>query len=160
MDQRDTRSSAALFYVPSLLWYVLLWEEGQRKWLAASVVAFGLAILCGNPTSASRCSASGSLTRPTGGPSLSFRLKRSCPNDSIRAGSGRILAVRFAVLGRLSWKHPYMAQVPDSVIWMTVPYVVVATSNMIAPFHLSLLYGTLLLEASPTHAFYCRLVSW
>ena len=34
---------AALFYVPSLIWYVRYREEGNRKWLAASVVAFGLA---------------------------------------------------------------------------------------------------------------------
>jgi Flp pilus assembly protein TadD len=53
------------------------------------------------------------------------------------------LAVRFSVLGRISWKHPFMARVPDSAIWMTVPYVFVNyLKHLIAPFHLSLIYGT------------------
>ena len=53
------------------------------------------------------------------------------------------LALRFSVLGRISWKHPFMARVPDSAIWMTVPYVFVNyLQHLIAPFHLSLIYGT------------------
>jgi tetratricopeptide (TPR) repeat protein len=53
------------------------------------------------------------------------------------------LALRFSVLGRISWKHPFMVQVPDSAIWMTVPFVVVTyLRHLIAPFYLSLIYGT------------------
>jgi Flp pilus assembly protein TadD len=53
------------------------------------------------------------------------------------------LGLRFAVLGRISWKHPFMAQVPDSAIWMTVPYVFVKyLQHLVAPFYLSLIYGT------------------
>src|SRR5436190_83971 len=53
------------------------------------------------------------------------------------------LALRFSVLGLISWKHPFMAQVPDSAIWMTVPLVVVTyLRHLIAPFYLSLIYGT------------------
>jgi tetratricopeptide (TPR) repeat protein len=53
------------------------------------------------------------------------------------------LALRLSVLGRISWKHPFMARVPDSAIWMTVPYVFVNyLKHLLAPFHLSLIYGT------------------
>ncbi len=53
------------------------------------------------------------------------------------------LALRFSVLGRISWKHPFMARVPDSAIWMTLPYVFLSyLKHLIAPFRLSLIYGT------------------
>ena len=57
--------------------------------------------------------------------------------------AGAYLALRFSVLGRLSWKHPFMAQVPDSAIWMTAPFVFVSyLQHLVAPFYLSLIYGT------------------
>src|SRR5882762_912277 len=37
---------AALFYVPSLIWYMRYREEGDRKLLAASVVAYALSAFC------------------------------------------------------------------------------------------------------------------
>src|SRR6185503_11373801 len=44
---------------------------------------------------------------------------------------------------RLSWKHPFMARVPNEAIWMTVPYVLINyLRHLIAPFRLSLIYGT------------------
>ncbi|HEY2973888.1 MAG TPA: tetratricopeptide repeat protein [Pyrinomonadaceae bacterium] len=136
---------AALFYVPSLLWYVRYREEGQKKWLAASVVAFGLAILCKEtPLALPLVLCSWELTRPISRPSLALRLKdvvlQMIPYAVVAAA---YLAVRFSVLGRISWKHPNMAQVPDSAIVMTIPYVVVNYfKHLIAPFHLSLIYGS------------------
>src|SRR5256886_14502721 len=37
---------AALFYVPSFIWYVRYRTEGGRKFLIASVIAYGLSALC------------------------------------------------------------------------------------------------------------------
>jgi tetratricopeptide (TPR) repeat protein len=46
-------------------------------------------------------------------------------------------------LGRLSWEHPYSAHLQDSTIWLTVPFVLMKyLAHLIAPFYLSLLYGT------------------
>ena len=136
---------AALFYVPSLLWYVRYREEGHGKWLAASVIAFGLAILCKEtPLALPLVLCVWELSRPTSRPSLALRLKdivlQMIPYTVVAAA---YLALRFSVLGRLSWKHPFMARVPDSAIWMTVPYVFVNyLKHLLAPFHLSLIYGT------------------
>jgi len=136
---------AALFYVPSLLWYVRYREEGQGKWLAASVVAFGLAILCKEtPLALPLVLCVWELTRPTRRPSLALRLKDIvCQMIPYAVVTAAYLALRFSVLGRISWKHPFMARVPDSAIWMTVPYVFVNyLKHLLAPFHLSLIYGT------------------
>ena len=136
---------AALFYIPSLLWYVRYREEREKKWLAASVVAFGLAILCKEtPLALPLVLCVWELTRPISRPSLALRFKdvvlQMVPYAVVAAA---YLALRFSTLGRISWKHPNMAQVPDSAIWMTVPYVVVKYfQHLIAPFHLSLIYGT------------------
>ena len=136
---------AALFYVPSLLWYVRYREEGQGKWLVASVVAFGLAILCKEtPLALPLVLCVWELTRCNWRPSLALRLKdivlQMIPYAVVAAA---YLALRFSVLGRISWKHPFMARVPDSAIWMTVPYVFVNyLKHLLAPFHLSLIYGT------------------
>ena len=136
---------AALFYVPSLLWYVRYREEGQVKWLTASVVAFALAILCKEtPLALPLVLCVWELTRPIGRPSLTSRLKdvvlQMIPYAVVAAA---YLALRFSVLGRISWKHPFMARVPDSAIWMTVPYVFVNyLKHLLAPFYLSLIYGT------------------
>src|SRR5437588_11561567 len=37
---------AALFFVPSLIWYVRYSTEGEKKFLVASVIASGLSALC------------------------------------------------------------------------------------------------------------------
>src|SRR5438067_2903080 len=37
---------AALFYAPSLIWYVRYRTDGERKFLIASVIAYGLSALC------------------------------------------------------------------------------------------------------------------
>jgi Flp pilus assembly protein TadD len=136
---------AALFYVPSLLWYVRYREDGNRKWLAASVVAYGLAALCKEtPLVLPLVLVVWELARSQAKKNLVLRLKESIPK-LVPYGVVAVayLALRFSVLGRISWKHPFMAQVPDSAIWMTVPYVFVNyLRHLIAPFHLSLIYGT------------------
>jgi protein O-mannosyl-transferase len=136
---------AALFYVPSLIWYVRYREEGHRKWLAASVVAFGLAVLCKEtPLVLPLVLGVWELAREQGEKSWTGRVKAIVPQLVPYAVVGAAyLALRFSVLGRLSWKHPFMARVPDSAIWMTVPYVFVNyLKHLIAPFYLSLIYGT------------------
>lgn len=140
---------AALFYVPSLIWYVRYREEGSAKWLVASVAAYGLAALC--------------KETPLGLPIvfIVWELARSDRENNRDTNLARrvskiarllipyaavaiaYLVLRFSVLGRISWKHPFMARVPDSAIWMTVPYVVVNyLRHLLAPFRLSLIYGT------------------
>jgi tetratricopeptide (TPR) repeat protein len=136
---------AALFYVPSLLWYVRYHEEGDQKWLAASVAAFALAILCKEtPLTLPIVLVVWELVRNEGKKQhlsrLSALIPRLIPYAIVAA---LYLAVRFSVLGKLTWKHPFMAKVPDSAIWMTVPYVLVKyLQHLIAPFYLSLIYGT------------------
>lgn len=136
---------AALFYVPSFLWYVRYRENGEPKWLAASVAAYGLAALCKEtPLVLPLVILVWELARSETRKSLALRLKESVPKLIPYAVVAlAYLALRFSVLGRISWKHPFMAQVPDSAIWMSVPYVFVNYfKHLIAPFHLSLIYGT------------------
>lgn len=134
---------AALFYVPALLWYVRYREGGGRKFLASSLLAYGLSVLCKETALAlPLVLAAWEVTRGTS--SWSARLYRTtrslAPYALVAAG---YLTVRFAVLGMLSWKHPMMAAVPDSAIWMTVPFVMLSyLRHLVAPFHLSLIYGT------------------
>lgn len=136
---------AALFYVPSLIWYVRYREEGGAKWLAASVLAYGFAALCKEtPLALPLVFVVWEFARSEEKKNLSARVREIAwqlvPYAVIASG---YLALRFSVLGRLSWKHPFMAQVPDSAIWMTVPYVFVNyLRHLIAPFRLSLIYGT------------------
>jgi len=136
---------AALFFVPSLIWYVRYRLDGNQKFLIASVIAYGLSALCKEtPLAMPLVFIVWELTRAGSRQSLSARgreiILRLIPY-AIMAGA--YLALRFAVLGRISWKHPFMARVPDSAIWMTVPYVFMSyVRHLVAPFYLSLIYGT------------------
>ncbi len=136
---------AALFYVPSLIWYVRYRTGGDRKFLVASVIAYALSTLCKEtPLALPLVFIVWELTRTRTRHGLSRRgreiILQMVPFAVVTAG---YLALRFSVLGRLSWKHPFMAQVPDSAIWMTVPYVLVSyLRHLVAPFYLSLIYGT------------------
>jgi tetratricopeptide (TPR) repeat protein len=136
---------AALFYVPSLIWYVRYREEGGAKWLAASVVAYGFAALCKEtPLALPIVFVVWEFARGGKKGNLAARLREiSWQLVPYAVVAAAYLALRFSVLGRLSWKHPFMARVPDSAIWMTVPYVFVSyLRHLIAPFRLSLIYGT------------------
>ena len=136
---------AALFYVPSLIWYVRYRQEGGGKWLIASVVAYGLAALCKEtPLALPLVFVVWELTQQRGRKKFGTRFRETTwllvPYAAVAAG---YLLLRFSVLGRLSWKHPFMARVPDYAIWMTVPYVFVNyLRHLVAPFRLSLIYGT------------------
>ena len=136
---------AALFYVPSFIWYVRYRTEGDQKFLIASVIAYGLSALCKEtPLALPLVFIVWELTRPGSSRSLGARgreiILQLIPYAVM---AGAYLALRFAVLGRISWKHPFMARVPDSAIWMTVPYVFVSyLRHLVAPFYLSLIYGT------------------
>jgi protein O-mannosyl-transferase len=136
---------AALFYVPSLIWYVRYRTGGNKKFLFASLIAYGLSALCKEtPLALPLVFMVWELTRSKATQSLSARGREIIPQMiPFAVVAGAYLAVRFSVLGRLSWKHPFMAQVPDSAIWMTVPYVFVSyLRHLVAPFYLSLIYGT------------------
>ncbi|MDQ1640322.1 MAG: protein O-mannosyl-transferase [Pyrinomonadaceae bacterium] len=136
---------AALFYVPSLIWYVRYRDEGGSKWLTASVVAYGLAALCKEtPLALPLVFIVWELTQSRSGKKFGPKLReiawRLIPYGVVAAA---YLILRVSVLGRLSWKHPFMARVPNEAIWMTVPYVFVNyLRHLIAPFRLSLIYGT------------------
>ena len=136
---------AALFYLPSLIWYVRYRQEGGGKWLTASVVAYGLAALCKEtPLALPLVFVVWELTRERVGMKRASRLRETAwllvPYGAVAAA---YLILRFSVLGRLSWKHPFMARVSDEAIWLTVPYVFVNyLRHLIAPFRLSLIYGT------------------
>lgn len=136
---------AALFYVPSLIWYARYRTNGDKKFLFASVIAYGLSALCKEtPLSLPLVFIVWELTRTKARQSFSARgreiILQMIPFAVV---AGVYLAVRFSVLGRISWKHPFMAQVPDSAIWMTVPYVFVSyLRHLVAPFYLGLIYGT------------------
>lgn len=147
---------SALFYVPSFLWYVNYRENGERKYLAASLVAYGLAALCKEtPLALPLVLCVWELTHSKVKQSLANRLKDlfrlMIPYALVGAG---YLALRFSVLGRISWKHPFMAHTPDSAIWMTVPFVFLNyVKHLVAPFYLSLIYGTSFVTSSSDSKF-------
>jgi tetratricopeptide (TPR) repeat protein len=136
---------AALFYVPSLIWYVRYRTEGGKKFLIASVIAYGLSALCKEtPLALPLVFIVWELARTKARQSLTARAREIIPQlIPFAVVAAAYLGLRFAVLGRISWKHPFMTQVPDSAIWMTVPYVFVKyLQHLVAPFYLSLIYGT------------------
>jgi tetratricopeptide (TPR) repeat protein len=154
---------AALFYVPSLIWYIRYRTEGQTKFLVASLIAYGLSALCKEtPLALPIVFIVWELARAKvgGKQSLTTRGREIIPHlIPFAVVGGAYLALRFAVLGRLSWKHPFMAQVPDSAIWMTVPYVVVKyLQHLVAPFYLSLIYGTSFVTSAADPKFLAPLV--
>jgi protein O-mannosyl-transferase len=133
---------AALFYLPSLIWYVRYREHGERKWLIASVAAYACSVLCKETP----------LVLPVilivwellqGGNTLVTRFKdafiRVIPYGVVAVA---YVVVRFSVLGMINWQHPLMANVPRLSIWLTVPLVVVKYfQHLLAPFYLSLIYS-------------------
>jgi tetratricopeptide (TPR) repeat protein len=135
---------STLFYVPALLWYIRFREDGGWQWLAASLVAYGLSALCKEtPLALPLVLGVWELSRAQSARSWADRLKniirQLTPYAIVAAG---YLALRFSVLGNISWRHPFTARVPDSDIWMTVPFVIVNyLKHLVAPFYLSLIYG-------------------
>jgi Flp pilus assembly protein TadD len=136
---------AALFYLPALLWYVRHRQEGRGgRWLALSIAFFALSLLCKETAIVlPAVLAAWELARGGGG-GFTARARdaatRVAPYVVVAA---LYLPLRYAVLGKFGWKHPFMTDVPDWAIWMTVPQVVVRyLQHLAAPFDLSLYYGT------------------
>jgi tetratricopeptide (TPR) repeat protein len=133
---------AALFYLPSLIWYVRYRQEGDRKWLIASVAAYGLSVLCKEtPLVLPLILIVWELVQR--GDTFAYRLKtavvRAIPYGVVAVA---YVIVRFSVLGSINWQHPLMANVPRLSIWLTVPLVIVEYfQHLIAPFQLSLIYS-------------------
>lgn len=143
---------AALFFIPALIWFARYRQENKSKWLALSVVAYALSLLCKetaitlplvvfvwdmtrNATHVSTRDAEQSLSQ---------RLKRAAlacvPYFAVACA---YLLVRIAVLGAIGWTHPLLAQTPASSLLLTAPYVLTGYfQHLVAPFYLSLLYGT------------------
>jgi Flp pilus assembly protein TadD len=138
---------AALFFVPSLIFYLRYREAGKTNWLVLSLVCYGIAALCKETAlSLPLIILVWELSRDSGrlGTRITRAVKAVIPYSCV--GIVYLLA-RFSVLGRLSWKHPMMASVPDSSILMTVPYVVATyLRHLVAPYRLSLIYGTSFIE--------------
>ncbi|HEX8190939.1 MAG TPA: tetratricopeptide repeat protein, partial [Pyrinomonadaceae bacterium] len=135
---------AALFYLPALLWYVRHRQEARgRGWLALSIAFFALSLLC-KETAIVLPAVLFAWELAQGGGGWTARLRdaatRVAPHAAVVA---LYLPLRYAVLGKFGWKHPFMTDVPDWAIWMTVPQVVVRyLQHLAAPFDLSLYYGT------------------
>jgi len=147
---------AALFYVPSLIWYVRYREEGRPRWLAASVAAYALSTLC--KETALVLPAVIVVWEVTREPGLGLResLRRALPAliPFALVGAG-YLALRFGVLGTISRSHPLTAGVPDARVWMTAPYALVTYfRHLVAPFYLSIVYGTPFVRGASDPAFF------
>ena len=114
---------AALFYIPSLIWYVRYRTNGSMKYLLASLVAYGLSALCKETPLALplilivwellRGSSPTVLTNRSprvskGSKAFTTRLATIIPQMiPFAIVAAAYLALRFAVLGRLTWKHVF-----------------------------------------------------
>jgi protein O-mannosyl-transferase len=151
---------AALFFIPALIWFARYRQENKSKWLALSVVAYALSLLCketaitlplvvfvwdltrGATHDATR-DTTHEGTRDATQP-LSQRLKRvALACVPFIAVACAYLLVRVAVLGAIGWTHPLLAQTHASSFLLTAPSVLAGYfQHLVAPFYLSLLYGT------------------
>lgn len=134
---------AALFYIPAMIFYIRWREESNKKFLGLSLLCFFLSLLC--------------KETPIVLPAILFvwEITLNRKNESVRffdafrqvlifaVPAAVYLAMRFAVLGKITWKHPYVAETPPELIYATVPFVLVSyLKNIIFPFDLSLVYNT------------------
>ncbi len=134
---------AALFFIPALIWYLKYRQTRRSKWLALSLIFYGLAALC-KETALSLPMVIFVIEFVNNSNGLQEKLKRAVWTVAPYSFIALVyLLARFLVLGRLSWKHPMMTAVPDSSILLTIPYVVASyVRNLIFPYRLSLIYGT------------------
>lgn len=135
---------AALFYVPALTWYVRHRQEGGRRRLAASLVAFALSLLCKETAIVLPLVIAVWEFSREGSGSLRVRAKTAALACVAFLGvAAGYLLIRLSVLGLISWKHPMSAQVSDSAVLLTVPFTLASyLRHLVAPFYLSLNYGT------------------
>lgn len=149
---------AALFYLPALLWYVRHRQEGSvgRRWLVLSIIFFALSLLCKETAIVlPGVLFAWELAAHGRGHGWVARLKdaalRVAPYVAVAV---LYLPLRYAVLGKIGWKHPFMADVPDWAIWMTVPQVVTRyLQHLAVPFDLSLYYGTTFVKGASDPSF-------
>jgi tetratricopeptide (TPR) repeat protein len=142
---------AALFYVPALIWFVRYRREGGGKFLALSVGAYALALLCKETALVLPLVVEAWDVAREGDASLSQRMKRAALASLPYLGvAGLYLMARVAVLGAVGWTHPVMTGVSRSTLLLTAPSVLAAYArHLVAPFYLSFQYGTpLVREAS------------
>jgi tetratricopeptide (TPR) repeat protein len=134
---------AALFYVPSLIFYARFRQEGGRRRLFYSLAAFGLSMLC-KETAVVMPAFVLAWELSQGGESFGRRARRAALGVApFAAVAALYLWARFAVLGMLGWQHPTMADAGASSILLTVPYVLASYfRHLVAPFNLSYYYGT------------------
>ncbi|NJM52862.1 MAG: tetratricopeptide repeat protein [Blastocatellia bacterium] len=133
---------AALFYIPSMMFYIYWRKSGDKKNLVYSLVFYFLALLC--------------KETPIVLPAVLFawELAFNRPKDSKIHFVSAIkqvllfvipaifyLIVRFSVLGKVSWEHPFNTKTPAELIYLTIPYsFIVYLKNIIFPYNLSLIY--------------------
>ena len=151
---------ATLFFIPSLIWFARYRQDGGRKHLALSVAAYALSLLCKetaitlpliiivwdttrDSTNDATRDSTNDATRDTSQP-LSGRLKRAALACAPYVAVACLyLLVRVSVLGAIGWTHPLLANTPASSLLLTTPRVLMGyLQHLVAPFYLSLLYGT------------------
>lgn len=135
---------AALFFIPALIWFARYRQERARVWLALSVVAYALSLLCKETAiTLPLVVAVWDTTRDDARPPRA-RLKRAAlACVPYLAVACVYLLIRVAVLGAIGWTHPLLADAPASSLLLTVPSVFARyLQHLVAPFYLSLLYGT------------------
>ena len=135
---------AALFFIPALIWFARHRQEGGRKWLALSVGAYALSLLCKETAIVLPLVVAVWDATRDAAELLGSRLKHAALACApYLAVAGLYLLARLSVLGAVSWTHPLMAGVPQSSILLTVPGVLASYfQHLVAPFYLSFQYGT------------------
>ncbi len=139
---------AALFYIPAFIFYIDWRKKGERKFLVYSVVFFFLSLLCKEtPIVLPLIILIWELTlnRKTDSTATFFESFKRLLIFAIPAIVYFIM--RIAVLGKVTWKHPFIAQTPTEYIYATIPYVITLyLKHIIFPFNLSLIYSTRFVE--------------
>lgn len=144
-----------LFYVPSLMWYDRFRKGDNVKYLLLSVTAFGLATLS-KETALSLpvllvCweLLRGEWKTLNGAKRISFAL------TPFAIVSIAYMAARVAVLGTVVWKHPAMLAIPNSLIYMSIPYALINyLYHLVVPYDLSIIYGTSFITGATDPRFY------
>lgn len=135
---------ATLFYAPAMIFYIRWREGGHKKLLVFSVIFFFLALLC--------------KETPIVLPvilfiwELTLNRKGILTDNFFTAVKSLVIfavpilvyfVMRVSVLGKISWKHPFITQTPTELIYATIPFVFTYyLKNILFPFSLSLIYPT------------------
>ena len=149
-----------VFYVPSLIWYDRFRTQQHKKHLWLSVLFFAFAVLSKETAmSLPVLLVCWEVLRGQ------WRTRQGFLNSVMLLVPYGIvgmlyLAARVAVLGTVSWKHPAMLNIPDHLIWMSIPYALVGyLFHLVAPFDLSIIYGTSFVSGAGDPRFYIPLLA-